>query len=194
MKKTGYHHGHLEEALLDVGLREAKVNGPRNLGVTQLAKKVNVSAMAIYRHFPNGESLRASISQQAREELARQMLKAIEKETDLKRRFQAIGRTYIEFALKEPGLYSVAFLACYEDPKREDNPSIWNILQEGILEICNAGLITSEEIPNVAALAWATVHGYAELAGMSDPYRPKPTKKNIDDLLDRAWMGIISKG
>ena len=192
MKKTGYHHGHLEEALLEAGIREARSSGPRNLGVTQLAKKVNVSAMAIYRHFPNGESLRASISQQAREELGRQMLKALAKETDVKKRFQAIGRTYIEFGLKEPGLFSVAFLDCHENPKREDNPSIWKILEEGILEICNAGLIEPEEIPNVAALAWAAVHGYVEIAGLSEPYGPKPTKKNIDDLLDRAWMGIVS--
>jgi len=119
MKKKAYHHGNLEEALLKVGMKEAKATGPRNLGVTHLARLVNVTPMAIYRHFPNGENLKAAISQQAREELARRMARAVAKETDVKLRFMATGREYIKFGLDEPGLLAVAFLDCDELPSRE---------------------------------------------------------------------------
>ncbi|MEY3383832.1 MAG: hypothetical protein RLZZ212_419, partial [Actinomycetota bacterium] len=34
MKKNTYHHGDLEEALLKVGMKEARASGARNLGVT----------------------------------------------------------------------------------------------------------------------------------------------------------------
>ena len=190
--KTKYHHGDLEEALLAAGMREARRTGTRNLGVNSLAKEVNVSAMAVYRHFSSGEGLRASISQQAREELARRMLKAIAAEKDVKNRFRASGRTYIQFALKEPGLFAVAFVACDEGPKREDNPSAWMVFQDSILDLCNAGLIEPAEVEDVAAFAWAAVHGYAILAGGSDPKRPKSNEKTISQLLDRVWAGITN--
>ena len=192
MKK--YHHGNLEEALLTAGLQEAKARGPRNLGVNFLAKAVKVSPTAVYRHFLSGESLRASISQQAREELARQMLKAIANQTDVKKKFQAVGRAYINFALNEPGLFAVAFVACEEGPQREDSPSAWMVLQDSILDICNAKLIEASEVEQVASFAWATVHGFATLAGGSDPRRPKTNEKTISDLLDRTWSGIIQQG
>jgi AcrR family transcriptional regulator len=189
--KTKYHHGDLEEALLAAGMREAKNTGTRNLGVNSLAKEVKVSPMAVYRHFSSGDGLRASISQQAREELARRMIKAISVEKDVKNRFRATGRTYIQFAFKEPGLFAVAFVACDEGPKREDNPSAWAVFQDSILEICNAGLIEPSEVEHVAAFAWAAVHGYAVLASGSDPMRPKTNDKTISDLLDRVWAGIV---
>lgn len=191
--KTKYHHGDLEEALLAAGMREAKTSGTKNLGVNSLAKEVNVSPMAVYRHFSSGEGLRASISQQAREELARRMIKAISVETTVKSRFMATGQTYIQFALKEPGLFAVAFVACDEPPKREDSPSAWMVFQDSILDLCNEGLIEPAEVEQVAAFAWSAVHGFATLAGGNDPKRPKANQKIIDDLLERIWSGITKE-
>jgi len=191
MKKNSYHHGDLEEALLKVGIKEARVSGARNLGVTFLAKKVPVSPMAVYRHFPSGESLKSSISQRAREELGRRMQEAVALETDVKRRFQATGRTYIQFGLQEPGLFSVAFIDCDAVPAREDNPSAWGIFQDAILDLCNAGYIKPTEIKSVAALAWSAVHGFIVLAGSQDPMRPAASLEAIDDLIERTWQGIV---
>jgi AcrR family transcriptional regulator len=190
MKKKSYHHGNLEEALLKVGMKEAKATGSRNLGVTHLAKLVDVTPMAIYRHFPSGENLKAAISQQAREELARRMASAVAKETDVKKRFMATGREYIRFGLAEPGLFSVAFLDCSELPNREDNPSARGILHDTILDLCNEGLIEPKEVQAVAHFAWSIVHGFTMLAGSEDPYRPSARPGDIEDVLERAWLGV----
>lgn len=189
-KKTSYHHGNLEDALLSAGIKEARATGIRNLGVTHLANLVNVSPMAVYRHFPNGESLKAGISQQAREELARHMLKALGNERDIKKRFLTIGRAYIEFGIKEPGLYSVAFLDCDAEPNHEDNPSSWLIFQDSILDLCNDGLIDHTEIEHVAAFAWSLVHGYVTLVNSSLILSPKSEKTLIDEMLERSWIAI----
>jgi len=191
VKSKTYHHGNLEEALLKAGLREARATGVKNLGINPLAKEVQVSPMAVYRHFSNAESLKANVSQLAREELAKQMLKAISAQTDVKNRFQAVGRTYIQFALNEPGLFSVAFVACEAGPSREDSPSAWGVFHGSILDLCNAGFINESEVESVAAFAWAVVHGYAMLASGNDPMRPKVNEELITDLLDRTWSGII---
>jgi len=193
LKAKMYHHGNLEKALLEAGAREARVNGSRNLGVNFLAKKVDVTPMAVYRHFTSAENLRARISQQAREELARRMMKAIAIKTDVKNRFQAVGKTYIQFALDEPGLFSAAFVSCDEGPNREDDPSAWLVFHNSIVELCDAGIITRSEVDHVASFAWAAVHGYATLAGGSDPKRPKTDESAIADLLDRIWSGIVQK-
>lgn len=189
-KKTSYHHGNLEQTLLKVGLKEAKSNGSQNLGLTHLAKLVNVSPMAVYRHFDSGESLKAGISQKAREELARRMVAAVEKETDVKSRFLAIGRTYIEFGLAEPGLFSVAFIDCAEQPKTQDEPSCSQIFEDAILDLCNEGLIKTSDVQGVAAFAWSLVHGFAILAGGAEPKHLNATKVSVEELLQRAWTGI----
>ena len=190
MKKKSYHHGNLEEALLKVGMKEAKATGSRNLGVTHLAKLVDVTPMAIYRHFPSGENLKAAISQQAREELARRMASAVAKETDVKKRFMATGREYIRFGLAEPGLFSVAFLDCSELPNREDNPSARGILHDAILDLCNEGLVEPKGVQAVAHFAWSIVHGFTMLAGSEDPYRPSARPVDVEEVLERAWLGV----
>lgn len=190
MKKKAYHHGNLEEALLKVGMKEAKATGPRNLGVTHLARMVNVTPMAIYRHFPNGENLKAAISQQAREELARRMARAVAKETDVKLRFMATGREYIKFGLEEPGLLAVAFLDCDELPSREDNPSARNILHDAILDLCNEGIVKANDVEAIAHFAWSIVHGFTMLASSADLFRPGSDGAEIEDILERAWLGV----
>jgi AcrR family transcriptional regulator len=191
MKKKSYHHGDLEDALLKVGMKEARASGARNLGVTYLAKKVHVSPMAVYRHFPSGESLKSSISQRAREELGRRMQEAVEKETDVKRRFMATGRAYINFALEEPGLFSVAFVDCEALPAREDNPSAEKILKDAILDLCNEGYVKTSDVQDVANFAWSVVHGFALLVSEGAASKPSSDKRSIENLLEKAWRGIV---
>lgn len=190
MKKTQYHHGNLEKALLDVGFQEARATGPSNLGVTHLAKLVDVSPMAVYRHFHNGESLKAEISQHAREELARRMEAASSRESDVKEKFLATGRAYIEFGLDEPGLFSVAFMDCEEQPKRADNPDSWIIFQDAVLDVCNAGYIKHSDIEEVSTVAWSIVHGFTILASSSNQFRLSSNKAAIDALMARLWASI----
>jgi AcrR family transcriptional regulator len=191
VKAKSYHHGNLDQALLDAGLKEAKMTGTRNLGVNSLAKDVDVSPMAVYRHFSSGEALRANISQAAREVLAKRMLVDLGDATGARERFRATGRSYIQFALDEPGLFAAAFVTCDAPPRREDEPSAWIIFQDSILDLCNKGLLEVTEVEQVAAFAWSSVHGYATLAVGNDPKRPKTSQKIIDDLLDRIWAGIV---
>jgi AcrR family transcriptional regulator len=191
MKKKSYHHGDLEDALLKVGMKEARASGARNLGVTYLAKKVHVSPMAVYRHFPSGESLKSSISQRAREELGRRMQEAVEKETDVKRRFMATGRAYINFALEEPGLFSVAFVDCEALPAREDNPSAEKILKDAILDLCNQGYVKTSDVQDVANFAWSVVHGFSLLVSEGAEPKPSADQRSIENLLEKAWLGIV---
>jgi AcrR family transcriptional regulator len=191
MKKKSYHHGDLEDALLKVGMKEARASGARNLGVTYLAKKVQVSPMAVYRHFPSGESLKSSISQRAREELGRRMQEAVDRETDVKRRFMATGRAYINFALEEPGLFSVAFVDCQALPTREDNPSAEKILKDAILDLCNQGYVKTSDVQDVANFAWSVVHGFSLLVSEGAEPKPSADQRSIENLLEKAWLGIV---
>ena len=191
VKAKKYHHGNLEEALVLAGLREAQESGTRNLGVTFLAKAVSVSPMAVYRHFASGESLKAAISQKARELLARRMQEAAEAASGTTNRFLALGDAYIHFALTEPGLFSVAFVAWGVAPAREDDPSAWGVLQAGIQELCDDGLIEQSAAESVAAFAWSSVYGFAMLATGLDPACPHATPEDIYKLLDLVWDGIL---
>jgi AcrR family transcriptional regulator len=148
--------------------------------------------MAVYRHFPNGDSLKVSISQLAREELAKGMQSAVAREVDVKRRFQATGRAYIEFGLDEPGLFAVAFLDCDATPRRYDDPSAWDIFQGAILDLAEAGYIELVDVQAVTSMAWAVVHGFVVLAGSNTSYLSDTTSAQIDDLIERTWRGITA--
>lgn len=189
-RKRAYHHGDLHKALLTAGLKEAKKTGATNLGVTHIAGLVGVSPMAVYRHFADGDDLKACIAQKAREELGHRMLAAIEGETDPAQRFLALGRAYIYFGLNEPGLFSVAFLGGSKEPIQPDNPAAWAIFQDSILDLCNAGIIEPSEVQDVAGFVWSAVHGYTTLAISSDPMAPKAEPQVIEDVVQRIWTGV----
>jgi AcrR family transcriptional regulator len=189
-EKRAYHHGDLAAALLAAGVAEARHSGAHNLGVTFLARAVGVSPMAVYRHFANSESLRAGVSQLAREELARRLLAAAADQADVRSRFSALGRAYIAFSIDEPGLFTVAFLGCDEKPTRDDNPSAWLIFYGAIVDLRQAGLIEAAAVESVAAFAWSAVHGYAVLHGAGLTATSGSGAESISDLLARIWDGI----
>ncbi len=59
-----YHHGDLRPALIEEGLRLI-AEGPADvLSLRELARRVGVSATAVYRHFPDKGALMAALAAQ----------------------------------------------------------------------------------------------------------------------------------
>ena len=102
----------------------------------------------------------------------------------------ATGRKYIRFGLEEPRLFSVAFVNCSGLPTRPDDPSARTILHDAILDLCNEGLVAREEVESVAHFAWSLVHGFTMLAGGADPYGADANATAIEEILERAWLGV----
>jgi AcrR family transcriptional regulator len=170
MTRSTYHHGDLRRALVAEASSLARSGGPDAVALREVARRLQVSPAAIYRHFSDRDALLGEVARMARRDLARRMLDYVERldESDLRtrsiRRFQAIGRGYIDFAQEEPNLLDAAFLPI-EPPggKVAEDPSPWHVLAAALDELVETGAMPVERREGAETIAWSAVHGFAVL-------------------------------
>src|ERR1700761_6563167 len=104
-----YHHGSLRSALVEASIALAREGGPDRVVLREAARAAGVSHSAAYRHFADREALLAEVSRHARAELAAEMRRRVNRSNDPRKRLQAVGTAYIDFALSQPGLFRTAF-------------------------------------------------------------------------------------
>lgn len=170
MTAKPYHHGDLERALTDAAMHVVRTSGIGALSLRDLARAIGVSPSATYRHFPSRDHLVALVAMLAREELARFMLQARDavpaKGKAAARsvnRFAAIGRAYVMFAVEHPTLFEAAFTPCPVQPERVEEPRAWDVLIDAIDEMAAAGAIAAAHRKDAPLIAWAGVHGLANI-------------------------------
>jgi len=168
-----YHHGSLEQALLDAAMEGVRTNGIGSLSLRELARSVGVSPSATYRHFPSREHLVMRVSQRAREALARDLIAASGRITgsNTKRRsierFEAIGHAYVQFAVRNPALFEAAFSRSGVALDQPDDPSAWSGLADSIDQMIAAGAIPPTRRKDAPIIAWSGVHGIATIVTSS---------------------------
>ena len=110
--RGGYHHGDLRAALIDQAEAVARTKGPEAVTMRALTRQVGVSANAAYRHFADRAALVQEVAFRAQAAMARAMDAAradLPAQADGAAHLTAVGRTYIEAARAEPGLFRTAF-------------------------------------------------------------------------------------
>ena len=62
-KRDTFRHGSLPDALMSAALLRIETHGPDSVTLRELARDTGVNHRAIYRHFPNKESLMADVAE-----------------------------------------------------------------------------------------------------------------------------------
>ena len=164
--KKGYHHGSLHSALVEASIALAREGGPDRVILREAARAAGVSHSAAYRHFADREALLAEVSGFARNELAAQMRRRVNRAKDPRRRLRAVGLAYIDFALAEPGLFRTAFTshpATSPDTAGDGATDPFGVLGQVLDEAQAAGLLDPRLRPGAEIAAWSAVHGLAGL-------------------------------
>ena len=193
-----YHHGDLGPALVDAALGVVESDGIAALTLRDLTRTVGVSASAAYRHFPSRDHLVAEVSQRARQQLATALIEARSEVTNsgprsgrALRRFAAIGKGYVRFAIEEPRLFEAAFVHCPVRPSTPDDPDAWGVLVEAIDDMADTGAIPAERRADAPIIAWSGVYGLAMILTRSiRPPDLPPTDADVA-LIDSVVQGII---
>jgi AcrR family transcriptional regulator len=169
--KKGYHHGALQSALVEASIALAREGGPDRVVLREAARLAGVSHSAAYRHFADREALLAEVSRHARVELAEEMRRRVNRTTDPRKRLQAVGVAYIDFALHQPGLFRAAFTShpATADENRSDAadaespgaPEPFEVLGQVLDEAQAAGLLSPHRRPGAEVAVWSAVHGLA---------------------------------
>jgi AcrR family transcriptional regulator len=201
-----YHHGQLNDALVDAGVQLAREGGPDALVIRELSRRVGVSHNAAYRHFPDRDALLAAVSARCMALFAvliERRVGQVPLEDDrvslAMARLRACGQAYVEFALTEPGLFHTAFSppTPYTEQVRhtgvgESGLTPYELLGERLDELVEVGALPPERRPGAELSAWSAVHGYAALL-LDGPLRgmsPEDRTRGMDQLLATIHRGL----
>jgi len=188
--KTSYHHGDLHSALLAEGLRMLEERDDDDLSLREIARAVGVSATAVYRHFPDKEALRGALAAAAFDRMGEAQRAAAAEFDTVHEQFQAMGRTYVRFALDHPALFRLmASMPPHDDLfdlDAEDDDEAAKLLRAYARKIAGKGA-TPETVRTIAMRSWALVHGLAVL--MIQGYVPRD-EALIDAVVDTRALGM----
>jgi AcrR family transcriptional regulator len=204
--KRGYHHGSLHSALVEASIALAREGGPDRVILREAARAAGVSHSAAYRHFADRDALLAEVSRFARNELAAQMRRRINRSKDPRNRLRAVGTAYIDFALTEPGLFRTAFTShpatsrdaehdratTGKDPTHTTGGDPFDVVGQVLDEAQAVGLLDPRLRPGAEIAAWSAVHGLAGL--LLDGPLPANTaaikfaRKQVLDLVERGLL------
>jgi AcrR family transcriptional regulator len=198
-----YHHGNLRPVLVDTAVELARSTGPDGVVLREVARRAGVSHNAAYRHFEDRAALLAEVSDRAMSDLEAAMRAGIATVTVTDptgralARLREIGRAYVEFAVRETGLFAVAFtaqegVAAHRDPDAIAGP--YGLLNSVLDELVDCGAVTPERREGADVTCWSVVHGFAELH-VHGPLRGVPAEVRepvLESVLDVVERGLIS--
>lgn len=144
--------------------------GLEGLTLRAIARRAKVSHGAPLRHFPSLSSLLSAVAAEG----FRDLIAAVDTQTDqldaaapALERLAAAGRGYVNFAINNPGVFTVMFR-----PERLDvtDPTFGAVayesfqqLQDIVEEAQHEGFHPEVEVTRLASVMWTTVHGLADL-------------------------------
>jgi AcrR family transcriptional regulator len=194
LRRQGYHHGNLREALVDAARNLIAERGPAGFTLVEAARRASVSPAAPYRHFKDRDALVAEVCRRGFEEFNRRLSEAwVGADLDPEAGFRRMGQAYLAFAHAEPGYYSAMFAP---GPVRTKNPlhqaalDSFAALQAAIARLTD-GRPAPEGLSLLAYQIWALTHGIATLAAAgflgSGPAVPTPNQ-----MLDSGVGALIA--
>lgn len=196
MTTQPYHHGNLRAALVDTAVELARTTGPDGVVLREVARRAGVSHSAAYRHFSDRAALLSEVAAAGMtglEEAMRARMAEIEEPDAAARsvaRLRATGRGYVDYAVREPGLFAVAFAAPLKEGVECGDP--YGLLNEVLDELVSTGAMAADRRDGADVACWSLVHGYADLH-VHGPLRDLPAEERdraLELVLDLAEAGL----
>jgi AcrR family transcriptional regulator len=195
--KQSYHHGDLRNALVRAGAELAELGGPDAVTIRAAARSVGVTPTAAYRHFADHAELLEAVRQQAMVRLSASMRRfcgagrpGTDPVTAARRQLTATGLGYVQFAVREPGLFRTAFVANSKaeppDPSANDP---FGMLWQALDELVRVGYLAPEDRPLAELAAWSAVHGISLLL-IDGPLR-QLSRRERDAVIERTVQMVL---
>jgi AcrR family transcriptional regulator len=154
--------------LIAAALKQIAARGARALSLREVARATGVSHASTYRHFPNKESVLATIAEQGFRKLSQAMRAAAQGDRDVLETLHRVGVAYVEFGVSHPHHLQIMFgdfiVSHGAYPSlAEAGKEAYELLAGAVRAGQQAGRIRSEDALLVALAAWSQVHGLALL-------------------------------
>jgi AcrR family transcriptional regulator len=154
LRERPYHHGNLAAAAVAAAEQEIAEHGIAEASLRKVADRAGVSHTAVGKRFGDKAGLLAAVAAEGYRVLG-EGLAAVAGD------IRAMGRAYVEFAVRRPALFAVMF-----------QPTVYRADDPGVVEarasttrLLRQGVGQPADSPTSAAAfgAWAFVHGIAGL-------------------------------
>lgn len=171
-------------ALLVIAARDLFLEaGEPGFSLREVARRVGVSAAAVYRHFDGKEALIFAACTQGFEVFSGYLVRALAASTPLERALASCEQ-YRAFGLENPLDYRFIFMSPAEQvhpssektAARADDPALpqnstFQFLVDRVRECMDTGVIARGDTRQTAVLVWAHLHGLVSLrlAGLLGP-------------------------
>jgi AcrR family transcriptional regulator len=160
-----YHHGDLPHALLTCAEELLEEEGLKAVSLRAVARRAGVSHAAPKNHYASLPGLLSALAAAGFERLKSEAGAALLGVGGEEARLAVLGRTYVNFALHHPGLFSLMFRSELLDPDsailRQASGGMMDLLANACGDTGGAKL--SIDTAERMALAWSQVHGLAVL-------------------------------
>lgn len=161
-KSDAYHHGNLRPALLEAARAVMEESGIESLTLREVARRAGVSPGAPYHHFKDKADLIRELVLDGFQTLDRASRVALEGKTTPQEKLQAIGVTYVMYAVQHPDQFRLMFRSEMGCPLAGENPTSTPVFRVLLGVIDEFGLVEGDR--NTAAISvWSLVHGLASL-------------------------------
>ncbi|KHD88104.1 MAG: TetR family transcriptional regulator [Bdellovibrio sp. ArHS] len=168
MAKT-YHHGDLKSAAIKKAVEIIQKKGEVDFTLREIAQGLKVSHTAVYRHFISKQDLLSHIAEEGFRAFSSQMRIEIPKAKTIRQKLRMAGKTYIEFALENPGHYRSMFhqeLRCASEQRHELEvagdeafASLMDLISEGM----KAQIFKKDDPRTMGRFVWSSIHGFSIL-------------------------------
>lgn len=191
--RKGYHHGNLREALVDAALKLISEKGPGGLTFADAARAAGVSAAAPYRHYRDRDALMADVALRGFDAFADKLAAAWnDGKPNPSVALKNLGGAYLEFARKEPALFSAMFDSGLVVGDHANVVVAADRAFEVLRAACELLAASKPEGQRPPAMMmalhiWSLSHGIAALFGRGDASR-RPIPMSSEDLLEAGVL------
>lgn len=143
--------------------------GLEGFSMRQLARRVGVTAPALYRHYENKEAVLSEVVGEAYHRLIQYLYRALEGATP-EERFRRAGRAYLDYGLENPRLYQMIYasrdvlgMERMTEEVRSQICAIGQFWRDRVREVMDAGTLEEGDPREVAVTLWSHAHGLIAL-------------------------------
>ncbi len=142
-------------------------HGIEKLSLRDVARKLNVSHQAPYKHYPSRDHLLAEVIRRCFNRFT-VALNARETNTTANDDMRCLGRRYLDYALSNPLEYRLMFNTPWPDVEAHpdlvvDARHSFNVLRLALTPLYVEKNLTQDDIDADALFVWASMHGIATI-------------------------------
>jgi AcrR family transcriptional regulator len=187
----------LRQKVLEASLALIEEGGLDRLSMREVARKAGVSHQAPYHYFGDREAILAALAGEGFSKLGQSLVRAAtQASAEPVKAVEAMGRAYVEFALRNPAHFQAMFRADavpldrYPDARKREDEAFGKLV-EGV------GQAFTDQPPQVrqeiAVACWAMAHGLATLIQEGSLARKLKIPKAQQRKMANAVIGTFTR-